>query len=294
MRDFQDIGARLRAHRLGRGLTPEELAKSLNISRAALYRAEKGEIRKIEMLTSIADVLGVSLTNLMGVGVEYLSTSISFFERMRQIEEQSQQLIGMFGPVSYLLTSDEYDGMLYEVLLESLSRNSGDKVELHNDIDKMMAILQARKASYKLRRPLIASIISVMDIERFLIFGVVGRYDLDPKTVQKRRQVAYAETRRILEMFRSPEIGVQIGMVREPIPTTSFQIFRQAERSLVAISPFRLGDQPNTRIGVGLITAAPEALSLHEKIAADLWSEAEKGEQACETLEHLMKTFGAK
>lgn len=293
MKDFQDIGARLRAHRLGKGLSPDQLAKSLNISRAALYRAEKGEIRKIEMLTSIAEVLGVSLTNLMGVGVEYLSTSISFFERMRQIEEQSQQLIGMFGPVSYLLTSDEYDGMLHEALLESLSRNSGDKAELHNDIDKMMGILKKRKASFKLRRPLIASIISVMDIERFLIFGVVGRYDLDPKTVKKRRQVAYAETRRILEMFRSPEIGVQIGLVREPIPTTSFQIFRQTERSLVAISPFRLGDQPNTRIGVGLITSAPEALSLHEKIAADLWSEAEKGEQACNTLEELMDTFGA-
>ncbi|POF32701.1 helix-turn-helix protein [Roseibium marinum] len=273
-------------------MTPDQLAKTLKISRAALYRAEKGEIRKIEMLTSIADVLGVSLTSLMGVEVEYLSTSISFFERMRQIEEESQQLIGMFSPVSYLLTSDQYDSMLYEALLESISRNRGDKVELRNDIDLLMEILKKRKTSFHLRRPLIASIISLMDIERFLIFGVVGRHDLDPKTVEKRRQVAYAETERILGMFRSPEIGVQIGLVREPIPTTSFQIFRQESRSLVAVSPFRLGDQPNTRIGVGLITGAPEALTLHEKIAEELWSEAEKGEQAAKSLEEIMSAFG--
>ena len=48
---LSDIGARLRAFRMGRGLTPEAAAASLGISRAALYRAEKGEIPKIETLT---------------------------------------------------------------------------------------------------------------------------------------------------------------------------------------------------------------------------------------------------
>ena len=83
---FSDIGARLRAYRIGKGIAPELLAEKLGISRAALYRAEKGQIRKIEMLTSIADELGVSLPSLMGVGVEYVSTATAFFERMRQLD----------------------------------------------------------------------------------------------------------------------------------------------------------------------------------------------------------------
>ena len=61
---LSDIGARLRAFRIGRGISSEVLAQKLSISRAALYRAEKGEIRKIETLTNIAEVLGVSLPSL--------------------------------------------------------------------------------------------------------------------------------------------------------------------------------------------------------------------------------------
>ena len=52
---FTEIGARLRAYRLGKGISPEDLADRIGISRAALYRAEKGEIRKIDTLTSIAE-----------------------------------------------------------------------------------------------------------------------------------------------------------------------------------------------------------------------------------------------
>ena len=103
---LSDIGARLRAFRIGRGISSEVLAQKLSISRAALYRAEKGEIRKIETLTNIAEVLGVSLPSLLGVGIEYVDTAAAFFERMRQMELECEQIIGLFGPVSYLLTSD--------------------------------------------------------------------------------------------------------------------------------------------------------------------------------------------
>ena len=106
---FSEIGERLRAFRMGRGLAPEDLAGRLGISRAALYRAEKGQIPKIETLIRISDVLGVSLPTLLGVGIEYVDTAIAFFERMRQLEETSHQIVGLFGPISYLLTSDTYD-----------------------------------------------------------------------------------------------------------------------------------------------------------------------------------------
>lgn len=285
-----DIGARLRAYRLGKGLTPDELSQKLGISRAALYRAEKGEIRKIDMLTSIADELGVSLPSLMGVGVEYVSTATAFFERMRQLEERCQQVIGLFSPISYLLTSDDYDAVLREVLNESIPE--GAEAERAAAVDTLLNILRERKETFRLRRPLIVSLISSADLERFLIHGPVGRHDLPDEVVVRRRQMARREAEYILSVLREQPIGIQIGIVREPVPATSFQIFRQADRSVLAISPFRLGEQPNIRLGVALITSAAEAMTLHEDIAARLWSEALKGSDAADYLEAMIGKYG--
>lgn len=288
---FSDIGARLRAYRLGKGLTPDSLAEKLGISRAALYRAEKGEIRKIEMLTSIADELGVSLPSLLGVGVEYVSTATSFFERMRQLEEECQQIIGLFSPVSYLLTSNAYDEVLKEVLKESVPDGVDPNGETACAIEALIDILCARKKAFRQRRPLIVSLISSADLERFLLHGLIGRHDLSAETVYHRRRRARQEAEYILSMLRDQPIGIQIGIVREPVPATSFQIFRQADRSVLAISPFRLGEQPNVRLGVALITSAPEAMTLHEDIAARLWSEALKGAEAVSYLETMIERY---
>lgn len=288
---FRDIGERLRAYRLGRGLAPEVLAERLGISRAALYRAEKGEIRKIEMLTSIADELGVSLPSLLGVGVEYVSTATAFFERMRQMEVECQQIIGLFSPVSYLLTSDAYDEVLREVLKESMPEGA-DQANGKRAVDALVAILKERKAAFRLRRPLIVSLISSADLERFLLHGLAGRQDLPPAEIVERRRQARREAEYILGLLRDQPIGIQIGIVREPVPATSFQIFRQADRSVLAISPFRLGEQPNIRLGVALITSAPEAMTLHEEIAARLWSESLKGAEAAAYLEAMIAKYG--
>ncbi|WP_367714391.1 helix-turn-helix transcriptional regulator (plasmid) [Nitratireductor sp. GISD-1A_MAKvit] len=288
---FSDIGARLRAFRLGKGLAPEELAEKLGISRAALYRAEKGEIRKIEMLTSIADVLGVSLPSLMGVGVEYVSSAIAFFERMRQLEDDCQQVIGLFSPVSYLLTSDAYDDALQEVLRESVPAEVDPDGTSGEVVDGLIDILRARKKAFRLRRPLIVSLIASADLEGFLLHGLIGRHDLPPDVVHKRRLQARREAEYILTMLREQPIGIQIGIVREPVPATSFQIFRQQDRSVLAISPFRLGEQPNIRVGVALITSAPEAMTLHEDIAERLWGDALKGDEAVSYLETMIEKY---
>ncbi len=289
---FREIGERLRAYRLGRGLTPEILAERLGISRAALYRAEKGEIRKIEMLTSIADELGVSLPSLLGVGVEYVATATAFFERMRQMEVECQQIIGLFSPVSYLLTSDSYDHVLREVLKELAPDSSDPDGGGARAADALMAILKERKTAFRLRRPLIVSLISSADLERFLLHGLAGRHDLPQAQIADRRRKARREAEYILGMLRNQPIGIQIGIVREPVPATSFQIFRQTDRSVLAISPFRLGEQPNIRLGVALITSAPEAMALHEEIAARLWSKSLKGAEAADYLEGMIDKYG--
>src|SRR5262249_55646705 len=117
---FDDIGNRLKAFRLGSGLSADEIAARLGISRTALYRFEKGELAKIETLEKLSELLDVSIPTLLGVGVEYVASAISYFERMRQIEEKSEHIIVLAGPISYLLSSDEFDRTLEEVLNESV------------------------------------------------------------------------------------------------------------------------------------------------------------------------------
>src|ERR1700728_5496401 len=117
---FDDIGNRLKAFRLGSGLSAEEIAQKLGISRTALYRFEKGEVAKIETLEKLADLLQVPGPTLLGVGVEYIASAVSYFERMRQIEETAEHVIVLAGPISYVLASDGFDGALGDILREAV------------------------------------------------------------------------------------------------------------------------------------------------------------------------------
>ena len=76
---FDDVGNRLKAFRLGSGMSADVVAGQIGISRAALYRYEKGEVAKIETLDRMATLLGVSVPTLLGVGVEYMSSAVAFF-----------------------------------------------------------------------------------------------------------------------------------------------------------------------------------------------------------------------
>ena len=61
---FDDIGDRLKAFRLASGLSADEIANRIGISRTALYRFEKGEVAKIDTLERLADLLDVSVPTL--------------------------------------------------------------------------------------------------------------------------------------------------------------------------------------------------------------------------------------
>src|SRR5580693_7858395 len=117
---LNEIGRRLKAHRIGNGQSADEIAEKLGISRAAVYRIESGDVVKIGILERLASELHTSLASLLGVSIEYLPTAISYFERMRQIEEESDQVVAHFPPISYLLTSNNYPVHLKKMLVESL------------------------------------------------------------------------------------------------------------------------------------------------------------------------------
>src|SRR5437762_8992201 len=131
---FDEIGNRLRAYRLGSGLSADGIAKQLGISRTALYRFEKGELAKIETLERLAELLGVSVPTLLGVGVEYIPSAVSYFERMRQIEETASHIIVLAGPISYLLASPGFYQRLANVLSESIPDGVEDRKRALADV----------------------------------------------------------------------------------------------------------------------------------------------------------------
>ena len=126
---------------------------------------------------------------------------------------------------------------------------------------------------------------------RFLQHGLVGRQGLSIKARRERRAQARVEVAHLVGLLRSEPIGVQIGIVPDTLPHTGFQIFRQPDRQLLSISPFRLGEQPNVRVGVAMITAAPEALELHQKSVEEMWQRALKSAAAAKFLRDLMAKY---
>ena len=148
---FDDIGNRLRAFRLGSGLSADEVAKRIGISRTALYRFEKGELAKIDTLEKLANLLQGSIPTLLGVGVEYIASAVSYFERTRQIEETSEHIVVLAGPISYLLASDAFDETLATILRENIPDDLPERDAALEQAGDIMDVLFARKATSSLR-----------------------------------------------------------------------------------------------------------------------------------------------
>jgi transcriptional regulator with XRE-family HTH domain len=287
---YDEIGDRLRAFRLGSGLSADEIARRLGISRTALYRFEKGELAKIETLERLAEMLNVSIPTLLGVGIEYVPSAVVYFERMRQIEETADHISVLAGPISSLLASDKFEGILEQVLKESLIGSGWNSDRALSDIPKIIAILHERKEMFRRRRPGIVNLISANEIGRFLRDGFVGTAKLSEDAARERRRLARAEVEYFAKIIEEQPIGTQIGIVTDTLPHSGFHIYRQPDRSVLVLSPFRLGEQPNVHVGVAMITSAPEALSLHQNLVEDVWRRALKGNAAVAYLGALLKS----
>jgi transcriptional regulator with XRE-family HTH domain len=273
------------------GLSPEDVAKKTGISIASIYRYEAGKPIRVDALGKIADLLDVSLASLFGVGSENIASAVTFFERLRQIEAEADQITVLFGPVPYLLTSDSYDELLPQVLLESVPDSAANRGGLESSISQLVEILLNRKKAFKKRKPNIIALISALELEQFVRSGFVGSTNLNPNKIYIRRKAAVVEVRNVISLLKEQPIGVQIGVVQDSMPGTSFQILRKGANAQVTTSPFRLGASANVRIGVATITSAREAIKLHQSVTENLWKHSLKGEAAAAALETLLQEF---
>jgi len=286
--NFADIGERLRAYRLGEGLTPEDVASRLGISRGALYNYERGEVIKLETIEKLAELLNVSVPSLLGVGVEYFSNPVSYYERKRQLEEKADRIIANFEPVPFTQTSKEYVNILRKMMIETLPANYPRRAEAFVQIDRVMKILESRHSLAWNKSQNVTSLVSAIQIQRVLRSGLIGTYNLSKKERDERRALARKEVERMALLMENEPIGVQMGVIEEMMPNQTFQIFVERDKSSVAVSPFRLGEFPNVSVGVASITSSPDAVTLYEKLAADLWFRSYKGVKGANFLRKLL------
>lgn len=289
--DYFQVGQRLRAHRMGLGLSPEDAAEQLGISRAALYNYEKGEGPvKLETLERIAELLQTSLPSLLGVGTEYFSSALAYFERLRQIEALSERVLVYYEPVTFLLTSDEYPKILHDMLLEGLPEKLPNRKKAQAEVDLLIEILAQRKAAIGAGGPSFAGIVGATQVRRLLRTGFIGTYDLPKPEREKRRLAARREVERIATVMENEPVGIQIGVVDDTLPNQTFEICRLRQGgALVAVSPFRLGELPNVRLGVASITGADEAVNLYQQLADQMWQRAAKGTNGAALLRKCLK-----
>ncbi|TDH64083.1 XRE family transcriptional regulator [Dankookia rubra] len=284
---FADIGQQLRAYRLESGLRAEEIAARLGVSRAALYRYEKGEVIKLDTIRRLAELLKISPLSLLGIGIDYFSRPLAFQERLRQLEEEADQILVFGGSVCFQVASDAYEAALNEAWAEA-AEAGGDPIQGRGQAEQALSILSMRRKLYQQRRPSIIAILSEAALRRSLEDGIAGSLATSERGRARGRAAAAAEIENLANLMEAVPIGLQIGLKEGPEPTGGFIVLRGRERAHVVTSPFPPDTSPAVGAGVAMITAADEAVSLHQRVAESAWRDALKGGVAASRLRALL------
>ncbi len=285
---FTEIGQQLRAYRLESGLRAEEIAARLGVSRAALYRYEKGEVIKLDTVNRLAEMLKISPLSLLGIGVEYYNRPIGFFERLRQVEETADQILQVSFPLAYLTSSDELDAIEADLFAEAAAEAGAERAAARATAEQVLSILAERKRMFRMRRPSIIAMLSSGAILRFLQQGVGQGMARSESLRQRARAVARTEMENIANLMTAEPMGLQFGMLSGTEPSGQFQILRARDRAMLAINPFRTDTIPHLQAGVAMITGADEAVAAHQRVAEAMWREAIKGPAAAQELRGLL------
>ena len=289
---FSEIGQQLRAYRMESGLKAEEISARLGVSRAALYRYEKGEVIKLDTVNRLAELLKISPLTLLGIGVEYYSRAIGYAERMRQIEEVSEQILQVFGPVCYLITSDHFDSILAQIFDEQAEAMGGERGMARAAAEQLLGVMISRKRMYAGRKPSIIAVLTVSSIQRFLADGIAGGIAVSERLRIAAREAAAREMELIANLIESEPIGLQLGLMATGEPNGPFALLRSRERATLAVNPFAADASPMAQSGVAMITGAEDAVAAHQRISEAAWREAVKGAAAAERVRALVAAAG--
>jgi transcriptional regulator with XRE-family HTH domain len=284
---FDEIGQQLRTYRLESGLKADEIAARLGISRAALYRYEKGEVIKLDTVRRLAEMLQASPLALLGIGVDYLSRITSFLERVRHIEEEADSQLQLGGAFSFALTSEGFPQILRNLWQEAANM-APDRAAARSAADQCLTLLAQRRLILEQRRPSIIAMLSEAAMRRLLTNGICAGLPLSDRSRAEARAAAVTEAENLANQMEQAPLGVQIGLLPEPEPINQAMIFRSRERGFVVGNPFPADTHPAWAQGIVSVTSADDALSAHQRVAESCWRQARKGMAAAQRLRILI------
>jgi transcriptional regulator with XRE-family HTH domain len=284
---FDEIGQQLRTYRLESGLKADEIAARLGISRAALYRYEKGEVIKLDTVRRLAEMLQASPLALLGIGVDYLSRITSFLERVRHIEEEADSQLQLGGAFSFALASEGFPQILQSLWLEAANM-APDRAAARSAADQCLTLLAQRRLILEQRRPSIIAMLSEAAMRRLLTDGICAGLPLADRSRAEARAAAVTEAENLANQMEQAPLGVQIGLLPEPEPINQAMIFRSRERGFVVSNPFPADAHPAWAQGIVSVTSADDALSAHQRVAESCWRQARKGMAAAQRLRILI------
>jgi transcriptional regulator with XRE-family HTH domain len=285
---FNEIGQQLRAYRMESGLKAEEISARLGVSRAALYRYEKGEVIKLDTVNRLAELLKISPLTLLGIGVEYYAKPVGYAERLRQIEETSDQILQVFGPICYLITSDQYDSLLAQMFEEHAEAQGLDRTTARAAAEQLISVMISRKRMYASRKPSIIGILTIGSIQKLLVEGIAPSASVSDSLRNAAREIAGREIELVANHMESEPIGLQLGLMAHGEPNGPFTLLRSRERATLAINPFPSDAPPNQQSGVSMITSAEDAVAAHQRVSELAWREAIKGAAAADRVRALV------
>jgi transcriptional regulator with XRE-family HTH domain len=284
---FEDIGEQLRAYRLESGLKADEIAARLGISRAALYRYEKGEVIKLDTVRRLAEMLQVSPLALLGIGVDYVARSTACLERQRQIEEEADSYLQLGGALCFALTSEGFDWLLRGLWLEASSL-AQDPAAARSATEQALIAITQRRLVLDQRRLNITAMLSEKAVKRMLAEGIGAGLPLSERSRAEARAAAVTEVENLTNQIEQGPLGVQIGLLQEPEPHHQALIYRGRDRAHVIGNPFPSDAHPAWNQGVVSITSADDAVAIHQRVAEACWRQAHKGLAAAQRLRLLI------
>jgi transcriptional regulator with XRE-family HTH domain len=284
---FEEIGEQLRAYRLESGLKADEIAARLGISRAALYRYEKGEVIKLDTVRRLAEMLQVSPLALLGIGVDYFSRITAFLERLRHIEEEADSQLQFGGALCFALANDGLYQVLRGLWVEAANL-APDRVAARSAADQCLTLLAQRRLILEQRRPSIIAMLSEAAIRHFLEDGICAGLPLSERSRAEARAAAVTEAENLANQIEQAPLGVQIGLLQEPEPLNLATIYRGRDRAFVVGNPFPVDAHPAWAQGIVSVTSAEDALAIHQRVAETCWRQARKGMAAAQRLRILI------
>ncbi len=285
---FADIGEQLRAYRMESGMRAEEIAARLGVSRAALYRYEKGEVIKLETIRRLAELLKVSPLSLLGIGIEYFSRPAAFQDRLRSLEEQADQILLVGGAYSWPLTGEAMEGAVAEAWTQSVPVGP-ERTAALSLVEQGLGALAARKHLYAQKRPTIIAVLSEAALRSLLHEGVAPGLAVPEATRTRARMAARQEAEAMAARMESTPIGLQLGLTTGPQPAAPFIVLRGRERAHLVTAPLPADMPPSATAGVAGITAAEEAVAVHQRVAEAMWRDAIKGPEAAARVRELIQ-----